>query len=230
MNELERIRRVYKKREIDRKESRYSYFDKANLFVIHQREKALIDLLKQVGLKDLSEKKILDVGCGSGWGLREFMKYGAKPMNLFGIDLLEERTKEAKELVPNIDFRFGDASDLPYDNHHFDIVTQFTVFTSILDPKLKGKTASEMARVLKEDGTIIWYDFYVNNPNNPDVKGVKKKEISRLFPNCKIALKRVTLAPPLGRVLVPFSVLLCSLLEKVPFLCTHYLGWIQKRR
>jgi SAM-dependent methyltransferase len=230
MNEIERIKAAYEKRKGEEKGRLYSYFNQANLFVIHQRERALIHALKELRLTDLWDRKILDIGCGSGGFLREFVTYGAKPKNLYGIDLLEERIEKARELNPNIDYRCKDASNLPYEDRFFDIVMQFTVFTSILDAGMKEKIASGMLRVLKADGTIIWYDYYVNNPWNPDVKGVKKKEISHLFPNCKISLKRVTLAPPLGRVLVPFSVILCSFLEKVPLLCTHYLGWIQKRK
>jgi ubiquinone/menaquinone biosynthesis C-methylase UbiE len=61
------------------------------------------------------------------------MKYGARPENLYGIDLLDERIEEAKRLSPNIDFRCGNAEELPYEDGLFDIVIQFTVFTSILD-------------------------------------------------------------------------------------------------
>jgi ubiquinone/menaquinone biosynthesis C-methylase UbiE len=228
MNEVERIRRSYEKRKIEQKERLYSYFYKANLFIIHQRERALIHALKQIELMDLSDIKILEVGCGSGAFLREFIKYGARPKNLYGIDLLEDRIEMAKYLSPNIDLRCGDASRLPYKDHFFDIVMQFTVFTSILDPRMKKKIASEMLRVLKRDGTILWYDYRVSNPRNPDVKGVTKREIFELFPNCNIRLKRITLAPPVARMLVPFSSVLCELLDKILFLCTHYLAIIRK--
>jgi ubiquinone/menaquinone biosynthesis C-methylase UbiE len=227
MSEIERIKRAYEKRKAEDKGRLYSYFNEANLFIIHQRERALIHSLKQLRLTDLSDRKVLDIGCGSGGFLREFVKYGAKPQNLYGIDLLEERIENARELNPNIDFRCDDASNLPYENHFFDIVMQFTVFTSVLDSQMKEKIASEMLRVVKTDGTIIWYDYFVNNPWNPDVKGVKKKEIQELFPNCVLSLKRVTLAPPIVRTLVPVSPFLCLILEKIPFLLTHYLGVIR---
>ena len=230
MNELERIRKAYEKRKINKIENRYSYFNRANLFIIHQREKALIELLRQLELMDLSDKRILDVGCGSGGFLREFIKYGARPGNLFGIDLLEERIDRAKYLSPKIDLRCGDASELPYDDHSFDMVMQFGVFTSILDVGMKKKMAFEMCRVLRQDGIVIWYDYHMNNPMNRDVRGVHKREIFELFPDCAIYLKRVTLAPPITRMLVPFSIILCELLEKFPFLCTHYLGVIRKKK
>jgi ubiquinone/menaquinone biosynthesis C-methylase UbiE len=230
MSEIERIKGAYERRKTEGKGELYSYFNQANLFIIHQRETALIHSLKQLGLTDLSDRKILDVGCGSGGFLREFVKYGAKPQNLYGIDLLEERIEKARELNPNIDFRCGDASNLPYEDHFFDMVMQFTVFTSILDSGMKQKIASEMLRVLKADGTIIWYDYYVNNPWNPDVKGVNKKEIQELFPDRVLSLKRVTLAPPIARTLIPASTFLCLMLEKIPFLRTHYLGMIRRKQ
>ena len=195
MDELERIKKAYEKRKIEQKDKVYSYFNKGNLFIIHQREKALLDILNKFNCSDLANKRILDVGCGTGGTLRRFIDYGAKPENLYGIDLLKDRIESAKQLHPKINFTCGDASNLPYPDKYFDIVLQFTVFTSIHDIKLKKKIASEMLRVCKEDGIIIWYDFHFDNPKNPDVKGVKKNEIHSLFPNCEIFLKRITLAP-----------------------------------
>ena len=58
---------------------------------------------------------------------------------------------------------------------------------------------------------------------------INKKELCLLFPNCDINLKSITLAPPLTRALAPISTILCQLLEKIPLLCTHYIGTIQKR-
>ncbi|ODS38997.1 MAG: hypothetical protein A7315_03040 [Candidatus Altiarchaeales archaeon WOR_SM1_79] len=230
MNEVERIKEAYERRKIDRKGRIYSYSNKANLFMIHQRERRLLDTFRRFKITSFSDREILDVGCGGGGLLRELVKYGARPENLYGIDLLGERIEEAKYLSTNINFRCGDASNLPYDDSSFDIVMQFTTFTSILDITMKMGIASEMLRVMKLDGIIIWYDFHMDNPKNPDVRGVTKKEIFELFPNCNIYLKAVTLAPPIARILVPFSVILCELLEKFPFLCTHYLGVIRRNK
>jgi hypothetical protein len=89
-------------------------------------------------------------------------------------------------------------------------VLQSTVFTSILDVAMKQAVAGELLRVVKLKGLILWYDYHRNNPWNKDVRGVKSWEIHRLFPGCRITLQRVTLAPPLTRVLAPHSFLLGS--------------------
>jgi len=230
MNEVERIKKVYNKRKIQQKEKLYSYFNKGKLYIAQEREKIILDLLKKYNFSKLSNKKILDVGCGTGAVLRDFIKYGAKPKYLYGIDLLDDRIEIAKDISPNINFKCGDASNLPYKDESFDIVAQFTVFTSILNKEIKKYIAKEMLRVLKKEGIILWYDFSYNNPRNPDVEGLKKKEIINLFPNCKFTFKRVTLAPPIVRFIVPRSWLLCYLLEKLSFLCTHYLVIIRKEK
>jgi len=61
----------------------------------------------------------------------------------------------AKKISPNINFRYGEASCIPFEEESFDIVMQFTVFTSILDEYMKKSIAREMLRVLKPDGIIL---------------------------------------------------------------------------
>jgi len=109
------------------------------------------------------------------------------------------------------------------------MVLQFTVFTSILDDVMKKHIAAEISRVLKPGGALLWYDYFVSNPSNPDVRGVSRGEIVRLFPGFSIFLKRVTLAPPITRAVAPVSTALCRLLSSVPVLRTHYLGFLQKQ-
>jgi len=86
-----------------------------------------------------------------------------------------------------------------------------------------------MIRVLKPDGIILWYDYYVNNPRNPDVKKVSKKDIYKLFPNCEIYLKRITLAPSITSLIACRGQLICYILEKLKIFNTHYIGIIKKK-
>lgn len=224
--EEDRIRAAYAKRQAD---PRYSWFSPGHLFMMQARERQLLALLKRHGFEPLHVRKILEIGCGTGYWLREFVKWGARPENITGIDLLSDRVTEAKWLCPvAVNVQCGSAAALSFPDSTFDLVLQSTVFTSVLDPELKQRMASEMRRVVKDEGLILWYDYHVNNPWNPDVLGVKKREIYKLFPNCRIELRRITLAPPLVRFLAPYSRLACYLLEKMPLLCTHYLGVIRK--
>ena len=85
--EIDRIKDVYKqRREIF--PNKYSYFNKANLFVVQRREWEIIRMLKKHKITFLKNTRILDVGCGIGKELRNFIKYGASSENLFGIDML----------------------------------------------------------------------------------------------------------------------------------------------
>ncbi len=93
---------------------------------------------------------------------------------------------------------------------------------------MKKNIAMEALRVLKPSGLIIYYDFYYNNPKNRNVKKVKKSEIYELFLDCDIELKRITLAPPLVRMIAPYSYLACYILECSRIINTHYLGIISR--
>jgi ubiquinone/menaquinone biosynthesis C-methylase UbiE len=226
-SEEARIRAAYAKREKD--DARYSWFNPAYQFIMHGCERRILARLTELGFADLQSKSVLEVGCGRGYWLREFVKWGARPENVTGIDLLMDRVLQARELCPpGVRVHCGSAAQLPFSGESFDVVLQATVFTSILDRELQQLVAAEMLRVVKSDGLILWYDYHMNNPINPDVKGVKARDIRALFPKCQIHLERVTLAPPLARLLAPCSYLACCLLEKFPPLCTHYLGDIRK--
>lgn len=222
-----RVKAAYAKRHDD--DIRYSCVKRGELFMMQGRERQLLTFLQQYGFEHLAGKQILEIGCGTGHWLREFIKWGAQPKNVTGVDLLIDRVAEARQLCPPlVNIQCGSAAELGFRNSTFDLVLQLTVFTSILDPEMKLTMASEMLRVLKRDGLIIWYDYHVNNPWNADVRGITKREIRQLFPECRIELKRITLAPPVARWLAPRSWLLASLLERVPLLCTHYMGVIKK--
>jgi ubiquinone/menaquinone biosynthesis C-methylase UbiE len=174
----------------------------------------------------LENRSVADIGCGSGRWLLEFAQWEAS--GLHGIELDPGRLQRAKERLPSADLQTGDARHLPWADNSFDLVSHFTVFSSILNDSVRKQIAAEMLRVAKPGGVVLWYDFRVNNPRNPNVRGVTAREIRELFPGCDIRLRSVTLAPPLARAVVPVSWIAALLLEKLPFLRTHYLGIIRK--
>jgi|SRR5215218_2140941 len=223
MSEADRILEELRRREREIPADFYSLDQPANLFLRQGQERALRKALEEIGR--LAGKRVLEVGCGSGNWL-EMMEEKLEGASLAGIELDPGRAASAAARFPGADIRSGDASRLPWESGSFDIVLQSTVFSSILDPDMRRAVASEMLRVLAPGGAILWYDFFVNNPSNLHVRGVRRREIEALFPGCRVALRRTTLAPPLARRIVPVSWNLAALLESLRVLDTHYFGVI----
>ncbi len=140
----------------------------------------------------------------------------------------QSRAAEARLRFPSADLRIGDATRLPWPNGRFPLVIASTVFSSILDPVVRRMVASEINRVLAPGGALLWYDLRVNNAANPHVRKVGRPELLRLFPGLKGEIRSVTLAPPVGRAVIPASWLLAELLEMIPVLRTHLLAVMVK--
>ena len=226
--ESARIHSVYGRRDANPAvQARYGPFNPADLFIFQQRQREVLALLRKHGLHTLDGQDILDVGCGAGDVLVEFLGFGAEPACLHGIDLLSGRLAKARARLPRSAFSCADAQSLPYPDSSFNVVLQYTAFSSILDDEVRKNIAAEMLRVLRPNGLILWYDFWLN-PVNPETRGIKRTEVRGLFPSCRFDFRRVTLAPPVARSLAKHSLLLCYLLERIPLLRTHHLVAITK--
>jgi len=226
--EAKRIRREYQRRQREIEPGFYALDRPANLFARHTQERALAAALRHGGLLPLAGRRVLEVGCGSGQWLASCEAFGATRHQLAAIELDEDRWRAAGERFPGADLRHGDASELPWTDASFEVVLQSTVFTSILDPAVRLAVAAEMLRVLAPDGRILWYDFSYNNPANSQVRGVRRQELDQLFPGCRIWARRVTLAPPLARRLVPQSRLAAELLQSLRLFNTHLFACIER--
>jgi len=188
----------------------------------------VLALLKHEGVASLEKVRILEVGCGMGNWLRDVVRWGARPGNVHGVDLLTERVDAARRSVaPGVTVSQGDISALSYPDASFDLVIQSTVFSSILDEDRRKRTAAEMRRVLRPGGFILWYDLRVHNPANPNVRAIAQDELPLLFPGSRIRAERITLAPPIARALAPISTLACDVLSLIPWLRTHTLASIR---
>ncbi|HZU87009.1 MAG TPA: class I SAM-dependent methyltransferase [Anaerolineaceae bacterium] len=227
-NDLDRLRDEYANRK-NRLAGKvlYSQFYPAYLFAIHQRQRALIKALKQIGTISLKGKRILEVGCGGGGVLLEYLTLGADPETMFGIDLLQDRLVEAHHKLPLSGISCADGQHLPFPGQSFDLVLQYSAFSSVLDAGIKQQMAADMLRVLRPGGAVIWYDFWLN-PTNHQTRGIRLGEIRRMFQGCSVKSYKITLAPPIARRVVPISWVLAYGLETLTFLNSHFLAVIQK--
>jgi len=207
----------------------YSLFKPGNLFILHQRERAVLKSLRRAGVdhESIGALRVLEVGCGWGGLLPSLITYGANPAHLTGLDLDSARVTGARARFPVIGFVRGDASVLPIRTAAYDVVIQSTLFTSLLHQPVRRHAAAEMCRVLRPGGFILWFDFRYDNPRNPRVRGVTRAEIEQdLFPGARASFLRTVLLPPLARRLVPVSRLLAEGLSLIPPLLTHYCALI----
>jgi SAM-dependent methyltransferase len=226
MSDADEVRRAFAQQEVRWQDVSYRSWMPGNLFLHQEIERVWTGLLRKNGFLPLDERTVLDVGCGSGRLLMKFALLGARPENLAGIDLLEHEVAKARDLAPRSDLRVGDATELPFADRSFDLVTAFTTFSSMRTAETRRAAAAEIRRVLRTVGAVLWYDFWTN-PRNPEVHALRMKDIKDLFPGSEIDAKRVTLAPPIARRVARVSWTACALLDAVPFLRTHWLALIR---
>src|SRR5687767_5484899 len=111
--ESDRIRNVYA--EYGKRgwaKSKWSAGNPGNLAILREREQKIAAVLSATGFMPLRERRILEVGCGSGTVLRGLVNMGATPDNCCGVDLLPERIEKAKRACPGIRFQVGTAENL----------------------------------------------------------------------------------------------------------------------
>jgi SAM-dependent methyltransferase len=227
--EISRIRKAYQTyRDEEIAGRRWSHTNPGNQAMVGERRKILRDFLGTYGFLPLADRKILDVGCGAGGELAHFLTWGAASDNLCGVDLLPERIEAARANHPKLSFSCGNAEILDFPEGAFDLILLFTVLSSILEPAMAGNLCAEVARVLKPGGAVLFYDFRFRNPYNPNVHGVTRKTLSRLFPEFYMHLQSLTLLPPLARRLGRWTETLYPPLVRLPFLRTHNLGLLVK--
>jgi ubiquinone/menaquinone biosynthesis C-methylase UbiE len=228
MNDLDRLKAEYHRRTSNNGD-RYSWVNPLYLFQMQSREREILKLFRSQGVLLSDADKLLDIGCGNGNIILDFIKWGLKPENCFGLDLLQPRLNQAKKMLPNCLLINGNGERLPFLSETFGIVTQFTAFSSVLDPSIKHNVAKEMLRVLKPDGFILWYDFWWN-PINPHTAGIKPLQIKELFPDCNYIFRKITLAPPIARMIMPISWGSGFFFESLKLFNSHYLVLITKKR
>ena len=102
--------------------------------------------------------KILDIGCGKGFMLFDFMKLNPNFV-LEGIDISDYAITNA---VPDVKkfLKIGNAKSLPYEDNSFDLVISINT-THNLEINQCKKALSEMERVSRKDKYLI-VDAYSN--------------------------------------------------------------------
>ncbi|MDF2531605.1 MAG: SAM-dependent methyltransferase, type 11 [Clostridia bacterium] len=131
---------------------------------------------------------ILDIGCGNGINLPlasifPFLKYHA-------IDYAEKTIDVAKKEYPNIDFRVGDAFNLPYHDSEFDMAISSSVIILYEHEEDRINLLNEAKRVIKDDGIlvlILWNETFLIKYSlmlSRIIGKLKKENLPRDFMGC----------------------------------------------
>jgi SAM-dependent methyltransferase len=219
--EIARLRKTYQSYRDEGIDRRWSPENPGNREMLRERHAVLRSLLVAHHLLPLDGRMILDVGCGTGGELARLQSWGAQGRHLYGVDLLPERIAAAREAHPEMILSCGNAESLDFPDGTFDMVLLFTVLSSILDKVMAQRLCSEVGRVLKPDGAVLYYDFRFHNPYNLHVRRLKKRELPHLFPGYEMQFRSLTLLPPFARRLGRWTNGLYPILAGIPFLRTH---------
>jgi SAM-dependent methyltransferase len=197
-----------------------------SLYYRQAQERAVIDLINRFRLP-IEGFKLLDIGCGKGIWIRFLASLGVDPKGLYGLDLVLERIQHARmSSPPDAGLLVGNAEALPFTTGFFDMVWQFVVFSSIFDDYLRSRIGSEIVRVLRPGGYILWYDL--RRGDNLVTRDTNPAGLRSYFPGCELLyLKR--LHPPYATRLAGKSIFLCEMLDRIPGMPkTHALALLQK--
>lgn len=233
MTEPDLVKERYAQRaEHERSKLWAEIWDPAVYLSVQEKERAFIRWALECGLLPVREKRLLDVGCGTGDDLLLLLRLGFEPDLLAGCELLPERAATARRRLPAATTIFiGDASTVALDPGTFDAVMQSTVFTSLLDDDFQRTLAGRMWDLTKPGGGVLWIDFVYNNPRNADVRGVPLRRVRELFPEAiRSKAWKIGLAPPLSRRVTRIHPSLYGLLNTIPLLRTHVMCWLEKPR
>jgi SAM-dependent methyltransferase len=111
------------------------------------RRRILLSMLESV-MPAVSggSRRLLDVGCGSGFLLRDFRRYG----RAFGVDANEEAIRACR--ARGLDVEHVTSSPLPFERESFDVITALDVLEHLEDDV---GTIDDLYRLLKPGGVLL---------------------------------------------------------------------------
>lgn len=108
-------------------------------------------ILKWLEKENLTNRKLLDAGCGKAPLLRE-LQHMQRNIKLYGIDISEERIQQAKKNSSGLTLKVGDIERMEFKDETFDFVIACEVFEHLDYPQ---KAIKECHRVLKDKGQLL---------------------------------------------------------------------------
>ena len=144
-------------------------------------------------LENTNVKNVLDVGTGSGLFAEEFSRHG---LEITGIDVNENMLEAARKHLPQGNFKYGLAEDIPLPDDSFDLVFLGVVLHETDD---LNKALNEAKRVSKQRVAILEWPYTEGVYGPPLEHRIKPELLDSLIKECgfkeyeKIPLKNIEL-------------------------------------
>lgn len=116
------------------------------------------DVKSKFNLSDCACNRILDAGCNNGYLLN---RLNPNAKHLVGIDFCRAPLITGKNAFKHIHFIQGEISELPFRDGSFDRVLCYNMFHYLPSQDLALDAASELFRVLSNDGILLIGDLFV---------------------------------------------------------------------
>ena len=143
-----------------RRERSQGYFEKLAGDWEHIRKSYFDDRVTSLAIEKLLPRDLTlaDIGCGTGSLSFELARFAGK---VIGVDLSREMLRRARATakqrqLDNVEFREGDARNLPLDSHSVDAAFCVMVLHFLPEPQ---RAIADLCRIVRHGGAVILVDL-----------------------------------------------------------------------
>lgn len=116
-----------------------------------KRIETTIHLVQRAASQSTEPVRVLDVGSGEGH-ITEYLRALPDVAEVIGLDGSVSAVESGKKRYPNLDLLVGDAYNIPFVDHYFDIVVLNNLWEHVPDPL---RMLAEIKRICREGGHVV---------------------------------------------------------------------------
>lgn len=128
------------------------------------RKRVFTSELKKTGL-DLSDRKVLDIGSGTGFYIQLWKELGVK--NITGVDITPTSVENLKNTFPKDTFFQSDIGDINFNSENrfsqYDLISAMDVLFHIVDDQRFEQSIKNISSILKKDGYFVYSDNFLRS-------------------------------------------------------------------
>ena len=133
---------------------------------LYQIRKLVFKRAVSISALQTPDAKILDVGSGTGFYIKNWLALGAKQLE--GSDITRVAVDNLRHRFPSVRFTQADIGDnnSQWQSDSFDCISTFDVLFHITDDTRYSSAINNIANILKPNGTFLYSDNLIRKPFN----------------------------------------------------------------